>query len=274
MPTKSSFATIKKLRYLCSRHGIPKILVTDNGTQFSSAEFGNFTKENGITHFFSAPYNPMSNGQAERFVDTFKRTFQKLKGEGAPGMEIIETFLVTYRTTPNNSLPDGKSPSEIFLGRKPRTTLDLLRPPQIQPIERDQEMERNFNRRFGTKLRTFDLGNHVFARHRISQSWKAGTIVKITGVIYDVRLVDGSIARFHTNQLRSRHTPNVAEDPLAIFNETFNLPMPPRAQELNLENGVPHGQGNEGNAEANMEVAPKRNPPRNRVPPKRFTPRP
>jgi hypothetical protein len=98
----------------------------------------------------------MSNGQAQGFVVTFKRTFKKLKGEGTPGKEIIDTFLVTYRTTPNDSLPDAKSPAEIFLGRKPKTTLDLLRPP---PIERDDQMERKFNQRFGTKLRMFQNGD-------------------------------------------------------------------------------------------------------------------
>ncbi|KAL3103675.1 hypothetical protein niasHS_000311 [Heterodera schachtii] len=39
-------ATIDKIRYLCSRHGLPETLVTDNGTQFTSNEFKEFTKTN------------------------------------------------------------------------------------------------------------------------------------------------------------------------------------------------------------------------------------
>uniref|UniRef100_A0A914HFX2 RNA-directed DNA polymerase n=1 Tax=Globodera rostochiensis TaxID=31243 RepID=A0A914HFX2_GLORO len=74
MNSTGSTATIDKLRYLCARHGLPETVVTDNGTQFASREFREFTKGNGISHLFSAPYCPMSNGQAERFVDTFKRT--------------------------------------------------------------------------------------------------------------------------------------------------------------------------------------------------------
>ncbi|KAL3082233.1 hypothetical protein niasHT_036717 [Heterodera trifolii] len=100
--------------------------------------------------------------------------------------EIIETFLITYRTTPNDSLPDSKSPAEILLGRKPRTTLDLLKPPPIQPIERDQAMEKKFNRRFGTRPQIFASKDAVWARHRLSQSWKAGTICGCSGVIYNV----------------------------------------------------------------------------------------
>jgi transposase InsO family protein len=283
MTTKSTTATIAKLRYLSTRHGIPDTLVTDNGTQFTSNEFNKFTEINGIKHYFSAPYNPMSNGQAERFVDIFKRTFRKLKGEGTPSKESIDTLLVTYRTTPNDSLPNGKCPAEVFLGRKPKTTLDLLRPPQVQPMERNEEMEKNFNRRFGTKMRVFHLGDKVFARHRSSQSWKTGIISKCTGVIYDVRFADTSVGRFHANQLRSRQTENWVEDPLAIFNEAFNLPQPPVAEEnmegnemvpLEINEGPQQGNGN-GNevGQNNGNPGPiKRNPPRVRRPPNKYSP--
>uniref|UniRef100_A0A914HTV2 Helix-turn-helix domain-containing protein n=1 Tax=Globodera rostochiensis TaxID=31243 RepID=A0A914HTV2_GLORO len=71
---------------------------------------------NGIDHRFLAPYNPMLNGQAKRFVDTFKRAFRKIKGEGAPSKAIIETILVSYRMAPCDSL-NGHSPAEMFLGR-------------------------------------------------------------------------------------------------------------------------------------------------------------
>uniref|UniRef100_A0A914HDQ6 Integrase catalytic domain-containing protein n=1 Tax=Globodera rostochiensis TaxID=31243 RepID=A0A914HDQ6_GLORO len=171
----------------------------DNGTQFTSHEFRKFAKENGINHLFSAPYNPMSNGQAERFVDTFKRTFRKLRKEGAT--EIVDTFLATYRMTPNESLVEKKSPAEAFLLRKPRTTLDLLRAKPKLPVVRDEAMERQFNRRHGARPRTFRLGAKVFARHRLSQPWRAGTISRGKGVIYDVQFPDSSVNRFHANQI-------------------------------------------------------------------------
>lgn len=68
-------------------------------TQFKSGQFQWFCNFNGIQHILSAPYHPMSNGQAERFVDTFRRTIQKLEGEGNVD-EKLEIFLKTYRSTP------------------------------------------------------------------------------------------------------------------------------------------------------------------------------
>nr|XP_025043376.1 uncharacterized protein K02A2.6-like [Pelodiscus sinensis] len=45
-------------------------LVSDNGSQFVSQEFGNFMKANRIHHIISVPYHPSMNGLAERFVQT------------------------------------------------------------------------------------------------------------------------------------------------------------------------------------------------------------
>ena len=72
----SSERTIKVLRSLFSRYGIPQIMVSDNSTQFTSALFTQFCKGNGIHHKLSAPYHPSTNGEAERFVQTLKSSIK------------------------------------------------------------------------------------------------------------------------------------------------------------------------------------------------------
>ena len=64
----SSQQTIRELRHLFAIHGLPEIVVSDNGTAFSSTEFGCFMKHNGI---WCAPYHPSSNGPPEHAVQTF-----------------------------------------------------------------------------------------------------------------------------------------------------------------------------------------------------------
>ena len=68
----TSTATIKELCSSFSTHGLPDIISSDNGAAFSSSEFVEYTKLNGICHVRTAPYHPASNSQAERAVKNFK----------------------------------------------------------------------------------------------------------------------------------------------------------------------------------------------------------
>ena len=42
--------------------------MTDNGTAFTSTEFAQFAKQNGIQHVSTSPYHPALNGLAEQAV--------------------------------------------------------------------------------------------------------------------------------------------------------------------------------------------------------------
>ena len=210
------------LRKLCAQYGVPETIVSDNGAQFTSREFREFCKANAVNHILSPPYHPQSNGRAERFVDTVKRGLLKLRGEGDVD-KILDTFLLAYRTKPNATLPQQRCPAELFFGRKPRATLDLLLPTK-QPTGRDTKMERQFNRRHGAVERNFSGRDPVYVLYRQSHDWMAGSIAKqIGGRLYDVAL-DGSTHRFHANQMRPRST-QLMDDDFTAFTDTFNLPV-------------------------------------------------
>ena len=68
----TSLVTIQKLRTIFATHGLLVMLVTDNGSVFTSAEFGDFTRRNAIRHITTPPYHPSSNSLAEQPVQTFK----------------------------------------------------------------------------------------------------------------------------------------------------------------------------------------------------------
>ena len=73
----TSQSTIVKMRSTFATHGLPEMLVTDNGTAFTSTEFETFLQKNGICHEKTAPYHPVTNGLAERAVQTFKDAMKK-----------------------------------------------------------------------------------------------------------------------------------------------------------------------------------------------------
>ncbi|XP_059351622.1 uncharacterized protein K02A2.6-like [Daphnia carinata] len=125
MTSATTEATILQLRKIFAQFGYPNPLISDNGTQFTAAVFQEFCEKHNIQHVRSPPFHSQSNGQAERFVDTFKRALKKMRVEGAVG-ETLQTFLFTYRRTPCPFAPNQLSPAENFIGRPLRSTLASL----------------------------------------------------------------------------------------------------------------------------------------------------
>ena len=80
--------TIKVLQELFARFGLPETIVSDNGSPFTSKEFGNFCKFLSINQLKSVPYNPRSNVLVERFIDVFKRAIKKANGIEAKNEEL------------------------------------------------------------------------------------------------------------------------------------------------------------------------------------------
>ena len=72
---------IDQLHLTFDTHGLPKMLVADKGSVFTSEEFSTFTKQNGIHHVKSANYHPASNGLVEWAIQTFKEFMKKMKDD-------------------------------------------------------------------------------------------------------------------------------------------------------------------------------------------------
>ncbi|XP_060542399.1 uncharacterized protein K02A2.6-like [Pantherophis guttatus] len=77
-------ATIRALRRLFATHGLPDMLVSDNGPQLTSLAMESFLAGLGIRHALSAPYRPAGNGQAERMVRLTKEALTKMRRLRSP----------------------------------------------------------------------------------------------------------------------------------------------------------------------------------------------
>ena len=75
----TSRKTINQLRPLFTTHGIQEVLASDNAKPFTSTEFSELTKRNGIHHIKTALYHPSSNGLAERAVKTVKVELKEIQ---------------------------------------------------------------------------------------------------------------------------------------------------------------------------------------------------
>ena len=196
----SAECTISKLRTLFATHGLPEQIISDNGAGFRSAEFHHFTAQNGIKHIFTSPYHPSSNGLAERAVQIFKNTVSKLEG---PIDLRLSRFLLKYRVTPQTTTE--QSPSQLLMGRRIRTCLDLLHPDSTQDtVKKKQEKIKN-----DQQPRKFSVGDNLFAKdfHTVHNKWIPVEVVKITGpVSYEVVTENGLRLRRHVDHLRKRYS--------------------------------------------------------------------
>lgn len=201
----TSKKTIELFSEAFARNGPCDTLVTDNGPQFTSAEFKKFIDSHGINHIRTAPYHPQSNGKAEKFVDLLKTGITKAEGNAD---QKLREFLTTYRYTPSYNL-GGKSPSELMNNRRMKTRLDLLHPSTQVSNSRNEDMEQQFNKFHGAKWKDFKVNDRVYYKlHSSNASWKwtPARIVSLVGAVnYTIMLEDGKIIRkAHSNQLKSR----------------------------------------------------------------------
>ena len=136
----SATATIELLRRAFATHGLPNVLVSDNGTGFASTEFGNFVAKNRILHLKTAPRHPLSNGLVERSVRTIKDGVKKLEGSEGTVHTKLSRFLLAYRSTPQTTT--GVTPAELLFNRRLGTRLDRIQPDVRQRVEAQQSSQK------------------------------------------------------------------------------------------------------------------------------------
>ena len=111
----SSKSTIKALQHFFTTQGYPQVIISDNGSVFTSQGFTFFVKTNGIKPIKSPPYNSATNGCAKRAVMIFKTTMKKLKDIESMS-DRLQMFLFQCRITPQSIT--GKSPAKLLMKRK------------------------------------------------------------------------------------------------------------------------------------------------------------
>ena len=149
MKKTNTSTLIKKLKKVFARHGIPDILVSDNGPQYTADDFRKFAQAWNFEHITSSPHYPQSNGEAERAVQTLKNLILKCEDE--------DLGLLMYRNTP---LHNGFSPAQLSMGRRLKTRVpcppDSLLPqtPNLAIVKkREKEYRENMKKNYDQKHR-------------------------------------------------------------------------------------------------------------------------
>ena len=215
-------STVHRLRRMFAMHGLPKVMVTDNGPAFVGDAFEKFCLRNRIRHVPTAPYHPASNGQVERVVRTFKETMKKLR---AGDIETkVNRLLFKYRMTPHTTT--GVSPSQLMLKREIRTPFHLMQPGSQSTPKADVT----------SKVRKFKVGDYVWSKNfGKGERWVPGEVVEVRGnVNYTVKLAgQKDKVHRHVDQLKER-VKVTAEAKAEDSDSDIDLELPQAPQEVGL----------------------------------------
>jgi transposase InsO family protein len=192
-------ATIRSLRNVFSRYGLPKILVSDNAPQLTkSHEFDQFCRKNGINHVPIPSYHPSSNGQCESVVGKFKLAMKKMCTDKSDIESNVPEWLLNYHNTAHSAT--GIEPSVLMMGRRLRSPLSLINPLSSSGVK--QEVTETTERLRSEKtLRRFNVGDPVLFRDVLHKAWIKGTVTKISDKIYEIESESGKSVTKHIDHV-------------------------------------------------------------------------
>ena len=198
LPNMSASCVIKHMKSIFARHGIPQIVYSDNGPSYSCKEFQDFAQEYDFRHVTSSPLYAQSNGKAEKGVHIVKQLLKKAQESHSDPY----LALLSYRTSP---LEHGKSPAEILMGRRLRTTLPYTsnhKQKKVNQKQRQLQKRQKANYDKSTKS-LVPLARHDTVRIHDSTSWskKATVLEEVSPRSYNVKTEDGQVLRRNRRSL-------------------------------------------------------------------------
>ena len=119
-----------------SRFGVPAVITTDQGPQFTSTAWSSAMSMFGIRHVKTTPYHPQSNGMVERFHRSLKNAL-RARGSTVSWKQDLPLIMLSLRSTPRDD--NGISPAEMVYGSVlalPSAFVDTRAPPSNEFLQR------------------------------------------------------------------------------------------------------------------------------------------
>lgn len=115
--TKDAISVARKLYKIFCLAGFPRILHSDNGTEFANSVIHQMKTKCAMEHRFITAYHPRGNGTAERNVRTCKEVlFKEL--QGATQDWVAHLPMTQYAVNVKAAALHASSPLTLFFGRK------------------------------------------------------------------------------------------------------------------------------------------------------------
>ena len=223
----SSNCVITHAKSIFARHGIPHIVISDNGPCFSSREWQRFAEQYDFQHVTSSPHYPQSNGQAEKGVHILKQLLKKATdSDGDPYLALL-----SYRASP---LQCGLSPAELLMKRKLRTTLPsypnsearVKKPSKLRDrLQWQKVKQKSFYDLTAKPLPLLSSNDTVRIEHVNGWKTKATVLQEVAPRSFIVRTKDGQILRRNRRSLL-KTVPETVDEDSAVDGDPTSISAP------------------------------------------------
>ena len=166
-------------------HGCPRALLSDRGTNFTSALLRRVTDLLGIKRLFTTAYHPQTDGQVERFMSTLQQMLSKFCAENQRDWDIfLQQLIFAYNSRVHATT--GLAPFNLLYGRSPSAP-GARRPTALQE---STNIDDYASRLAAVRATSFDIATaaiklsqqHQIERHdpgHPSSTFKTGDLVML-----------------------------------------------------------------------------------------------
>ena len=219
-----------------SRLGIPRQILSDQGSQFMSQVMQELFRLLSIKQSKTSPYHAQANGMVERLNGTLKQLLKRVASDQPRQWDrFLPAVLFSYREVTQEST--GFSPFELLYGRRPRGPSDILhdiitqnekQPEDISTFEyitnlkerlssacelarqasENASSQSRLSKNKGVTLKQFNVGDMVLLllpsdNNKLLMTWKGPyEITKKTSKVDYVINIAGKEKLFHCNMLK------------------------------------------------------------------------
>lgn len=128
---------LSKLWEVCCRWGLPRYILSDNGTQFTSKVYTDWCNSLGIQPYYISAYHPQAN-MTERYCQTVKNLIICMASKCKDWDCNLNEIAFAIRSCRHTST--GMSPAYANLGRELRTPFDNLYQVELSKFNTVQEI--------------------------------------------------------------------------------------------------------------------------------------
>ena len=223
LKSTTSRAVIEGSKSILARHGIPRIMKSDNGPQYTFSEYKEFSKNWGFRHITVSPHYPQANGLAEKSVQIVKHLIKKAKSDARdPYLSLLE-----YRNTSVNNVG---SPAQFSIGRRLNSLLpctpEQLTPQVIDPkkvteaIRKLQGKNKRYYDRNAKELPSLKPKDAV--RIQMGDKWVPGTVKRLADTPRSFILRTPGGQEYRRNRRHFRKAPLASQPAAAIDSDDDN----------------------------------------------------